>query len=94
MTETAQTNEKIENADIAMGFLVTKNSEGAIEVKNIEDITAPVTLDEIHNACSTVCRNIEVQQTAQAIIGGMQQVAEAAQQASQGKSESGLVLPK
>lgn len=90
ITEEVKTN-------VEYGFIVLKTKEGDVRVQPFndkEEITKPPTFDDIYNCCTTICRNIETQQTAQAIAQMMAQVAK--QQPTQDgmkKTEGGIVIP-
>lgn len=55
-------------------------------------IAGPRTMDDVYNACSTICRNINNQQIGQEVAKTMMQAAMAAQSQHE-QSQSKLVVP-
>lgn len=75
-------------------FLVVKNQDGTTAVQPVEELTAPQTLDEIHNACSSVQRNIETQQVVSAMMNAFAIAQQTPKNApGPNRTEGGLIVP-
>lgn len=85
----------MELQDVEFAAIILKDKEGAVKVMPFpekEGIPAPPSLNDVYDACHTIVRNIDNQQTAQAVHMAMMSAMQQAQE-HQNKTKSGLVVP-
>lgn len=77
--------------DIEYGFLVVKTKAGdhMVQILKDSDVPEPQSVNDVYNSCTSVCKNIQIQQTAEAISAAMAMAAKV-----QSQADKGIVVPK
>lgn len=80
--------------EIEYQFLVRKTKDGQLTMSPIDDETKPNTLDDVRSALLILIRNIDAEHQASVLHQYMMRAASAMKADAEGRTESGLVVPK